>query len=310
MTNLSGKLPCLLVISIVLICCCEEEVQEVNEVHEVNEGETQEKGQENILEKDSENSVPVYTYEILNVYPHDAGAFTQGLVFEDGFLYEGTGLSGESSLRKVELETGKVLKMYVLPAEFFGEGITLYKDKIIQITWQSHKGFVYSKETFELLGEFTYPTEGWGLTCDGERLIMSDGTSRLHFLDLETFEEIKQVHVHDSTGFITRINELEYIDGEIYANIWQEDVIARISPETGEVTGWIDLTGLLSPAERGQADVLNGIAYDRESDRLFVTGKFWPYLFEIRLVPSHLPKNEEVNSDLEKAFFTSFVHLC
>lgn len=230
--------------------------------------------------------VSTYTYTVVNTYPHDPQAFTQGLIYVDGVLYEGTGLYGQSSLRRVDLETGSVLQRYDLPAQFFGEGITLAGDRIIQLTWQSNVGFVYDKDSFELLGEFQYPTEGWGITHDGARLIMSDGTANLYFRDPETFAEIGRVTVQDDSGPVVRLNELEYIDGEVYANIWQTDRIARIDPQTGRVTAWIDLTGLLSAEDRQEpVDVLNGIAYDAANDRLFVTGKLWPKLFEIELIP-------------------------
>jgi glutaminyl-peptide cyclotransferase len=225
------------------------------------------------------------SYNIVNTYPHDRNAFTEGLVFEDGVLYEGTGLYGNSSLRRVDLETGAILQIYELPDQFFGEGITIYGNEIIQLTWQSNVGFVYDKNSFELLQEFNYSTEGWGITHDGTRLIMSDGTSTLHFLDPQTFDEIGQLNVSDDSGPVTRLNELEYIRGEIYANVWQTDLVARIAPETGRVIGWIDLAGLLTAEDRSQpVDVLNGIAYDAETDRLFVTGKLWPKLFEIKLI--------------------------
>lgn len=231
------------------------------------------------------DAIPVYTYNIVNTYPHDRSAFTQGLVFEDGFLYEGTGLYRQSTLRRVELETGDVLQIRELPAEFFGEGITIYGDKIIQLTWQSNVGFVYDKNSFELLQQFNYSTEGWGITHDETCLIMSDGTSTLHFLDPQTFEEIGQLAVFDDNGPVTRLNELEYVQGEIYANVWQTDRIARISPATGRVVGWIDLEGILTAEDRSEpVDVLNGIAYDADTDRLFVTGKLWPKLFEIDLI--------------------------
>jgi glutamine cyclotransferase len=231
------------------------------------------------------DTIPVYTYNIVNTYPHDRNAFTQGLVFEDGVLHEGTGGFGHSTLRKVELETGDILQIRELPAQFFGEGITIYENKIIQLTWKSNIGFVYDKNSFELLQEFDYPTEGWGITHDGERLIMSDGTSTLHFLDPQTFEEIGQLEVFDSDGPVTRLNELEYIQGEIYANVWQTDRVARIAPETGRVVGWVDLAGLLTKEDRSEpVDVLNGIAYDAKTARLFVTGKLWPKLFEIELI--------------------------
>jgi len=228
-----------------------------------------------------------YTYEVVNVYPHDGSAFTQGLVFEDGVLLEGTGLYGESTLRRVDLETGSPLQVYALPNEFFGEGITVFGGRIIQLTWQSNKGFVYDKDSFDLLQEFEYPTEGWGITHDGSRLIMSDGTATLYFLDPETFEEVGQVEVRDAnTGPVTRLNELEFIDGSIYANIWTKDRIAIIDPQTGQVRGWVDLQGLRDLEDTGIENVLNGIAYDAKDDRLFVTGKNWSHLFEIKLIPS------------------------
>jgi len=207
------------------------------------------------------------------------------LVFEDGVLYEGTGLNGHSTLRRVKLETGEVLQIHELPAQFFGEGVTVYGNDIIQLTWQSHVGFVYDRDSFELLQEFNYSTQGWGITHDGERLIMSDGTATLYFLDPETFEEIGRVGVYDNDGSVNRLNELEYVQGEIYANVWQTNCIARIDPQTGQVVGWIELKGLLTPEDRSEpVDVLNGIAYDAENARLFVTGKLWPKLFEIELI--------------------------
>jgi len=236
--------------------------------------------------------IPVYTYQVLNTYPHDQTAFTEGLVFEDGVLYEGSGLYGHSNLRRVELETGKVLQIRELPNQYFGEGITIYKNKIIQLTWKSNLGLVYDKSNFELLQEFNYPTEGWGITYDGNCLIMSDGTSTLHFLDPETFEEIRQIEVYENDVPVTKINELEYVQGEIFANIWLTERIARINPLTGQVTGWIDLKGILSPKDCSEkVNVLNGIAYDIKNDRLFVTGKFWPKLFEIELIKDESNKN-------------------
>jgi len=236
---------------------------------------------------DDSDVTPVYTYVIVNIYPHDRDAFTQGLVFQDGFLYEGTGLYGHSALRRVDLETGNILQVHELSDEYFGEGITIYEDKVIQLTWKSNTGFVYDKNTFELLREFSYPTEGWGITHDGERLIMSDGTSTLYFLNPQTFERVGQLEVFDNDGPVTRLNELEYIKGEIYANVWQTDRIARIALETGRVIAWVDLQGLLAAEDRLEyVDVLNGIAYDAQNDRLFVTGKLWPKLFEIKLILS------------------------
>jgi len=228
-----------------------------------------------------------WTYKLVNTFPHDRKAFTQGLVFEDGFLYEGTGLNGHSELRKVELETGSVLQSCKLPDEFFGEGITIYRDRIIQLTFQSRVGFVYNKETFELLREFSYPTEGWGLTHDGSNLIMSDGTPMLYFLDPETFAQDHKIMVLDKDSPVWGLNELEYIDGQIYANVWPTERIVRIDPGTGEVIGWIDMEGILPPeAHSDPVDVFNGIAYDPAGGRLFVTGKFYPKLFEIKLIPA------------------------
>jgi glutamine cyclotransferase len=237
------------------------------------------------LNDSTENPLPVrYTYDIVAVYPHDKNAFTQGLVFENGVLYESTGLYNHSTLRRVELETGKILQLYALPNQFFGEGITIFNDKIIQLTWQSNKGFVYDKNSFDLLQEFDYHTEGWGLTYDGNQLIMSDGAATLHFLDPETFEKTGQVEVCDNVP-VTKLNELEYIRGEVYANIWKEDKIAIINPQIGQVKGWIDLSGFQDLENRDASNVLNGIAYDAQEDRLFVTGKRWSQLFQIKLVP-------------------------
>ncbi len=240
--------------------------------------------------KPAPTATTVFTYTVINTYPHDRAAFTQGLVYEDGIFYEGTGLWGESTLRKVTIETGEVVKQHDLRPEFFGEGIVVYDDKIIQLTWrpvnsqEETQGFVYDKESFELLQQFSYSTEGWGITYDGAKLIMSDGTATLYFWDPETLEEIGSVQVHDDNGPVVRLNELEYIRGEVYANVWQTDRIARIDPQTGRVIAWIDLTGLLSAEDRDPpVDVLNGIAYDAENDRLFVTGKLWPKVFEIKL---------------------------
>ena len=236
-----------------------------------------------LLNNKTAHIIPVnYTYEVINEYPHDPNAFTQGLIIEDSDLFEGTGLWGSSTLRRVDLETGNILQTYELSDEFFGEGITILGEKIIQLTWKSHIGFVYDKQSFDLLNEFAYSTDGWGLTTDGIHLIMSDGTEYLYFLDPETFEIIRQVEVRDNEP-VTRLNELEYINGEVYANIWQEEEIVIINPTSGKVTGWIDLTGIYTPENGNSNNVLNGIAYDAEYDRLFVTGKRWPKLFEIKL---------------------------
>ncbi len=234
---------------------------------------------------DDAQGIPTYGYRVVNAYPHDAEAFTQGLVLEDGVFYEGTGLLGKSSLREVVVETGAIARIVPLESTYFGEGIAVVGDQVIQLTWRSQIGFVYDKATFERTGQFTYPTEGWGLTYDGNRLIMSDGSSYLYFLDPNTFERTGQVQVTGPDGPIVRLNELEYIDGEVYANIWKTDRIARIGPATGSLLAWIDLSGLLPPEDRtGDEDVLNGIAYDPDGDRLFVTGKLWPKVYEIELV--------------------------
>lgn len=230
--------------------------------------------------------VPTYRYIIVNVFPHDPNAYTQGLVYFDGYLYEGTGLRGKSTLRKVELETGIVIQLHELPDEYFGEGVTIVEDKIIQLTWQANTGFIYDLQNFILLDQFYYDMEGWGITYDGKQLIISDGSSRLHFLDPLTFIETGSIEVHDANGVVTNLNELEFVNGEVLANVYTTDKIARINPQTGEVTGWIDLSGLLPAQDKVLGvDVLNGIAYDAEHDRLFVTGKLWPKLFEIKLEP-------------------------
>jgi glutaminyl-peptide cyclotransferase len=230
--------------------------------------------------------IPVYSYRILAAYPHDPGAFTQGLIYSGSVLYEGTGLyNGLSSLRKVDLETGEVLQIHRLRTDEFGEGIAVHGERILQLTWLNGYGYIYNRDTFDPLGTFAYPTEGWGLTHDGSRFIMSDGSATLHFWDLDTLEETGQVQVHDEHGPLVCLNELEYVQGQVYANVWQTDYLAVIDPATGGVTAWIDLAGLLeSQGPVPSADVLNGIAYDLEGDRLFVTGKWWPWLFEIELV--------------------------
>jgi len=226
------------------------------------------------------------TYEVINVFPHDADAFTQGLVYLDGFLYESTGLYGESSLRKVVLETGVVLKQINLDPAYFAEGLTHWGESLVQLSWRERTGWVYDLDEFSLQDQFSYATEGWGLTQDGERLIMSDGSAYLYFLDPETFTILDSVLVTDDGAAVERLNELEYARGEVFANIWQTESIIRIDPETGEVLGWIDLSGILpAEARTDQTDVLNGIAYDAELDRLFITGKRWPHLYEVRLVP-------------------------
>jgi glutamine cyclotransferase len=233
----------------------------------------------------SEGAIPVYGYRIVRTYPHDRDAFTQGLQYLDGFLYEGTGLRGRSSIRRVELETGKVLQRRDIPAPYFGEGITVWRDDLFQLTWQSGVAFLYDRKTFEQRRTYQYVGEGWGLTHDGASLVMSDGSDALRFLDPATFTERRRLRVTASGRPLPNLNELEFVKGEILANIWQSDTVARIDPKSGRVTGWIDLSGLLTGRERQGTDVLNGIAYDPAGDRLFVTGKLWPRIFEIRIAP-------------------------
>jgi glutamine cyclotransferase len=229
-------------------------------------------------------SAPTYGYEVVNTWPHDPNAFTQGLVFHDGKLLESTGEVGRSSLRRLELETGRVLQKVDVPPPYFAEGLTLFKGKVYQLTWQHQRGFIYDAWTFEKLGEFTYFGEGWGLTNDGKFLILSDGSNKLRFLDPDNFQVKKVITVLDRGRPVNQLNELEYVQNEIYANVWHDDRIARIDAETGRVVGWINLQGLLSPRDVSDEEaVLNGIAYDDATGRLFVTGKLWPKLFEIRL---------------------------
>jgi glutamine cyclotransferase len=246
-------------------------------------------------------AIPVYGYEIVNTFPHDRYAFTEGLVFTEGILIEGTGLFGKSSVRRVNLDTGEVITMQNLSDEYFGEGITVSGEKIVQLTENTRVGFLYGLETLEPEGRFSYPTTGWGITSDGRFLIMSDGSAMLYFLDPRTFSRIKQIEVHAGGVPVRFLNELECVGSEIYANVWPTARIAIVSPQTGEVLGWIDLEGILSPAECegiGYSEIVNwdgnpstswacpnGIAYDPAGDRLFVTGKLWPSLYEIRLTP-------------------------
>lgn len=231
-------------------------------------------------------SILTYGFRVVNEFPHDRGSFVQGLVVdgEPNTLLEGSGLWGESSLRRVDLQTGEVQQVRYLPDEYFGEGITLFDGRIIQLTWQSGQGFVYESSTFDLIGEFSYAHEGWGITHDGEQLIVSDGTDTIRFWDPETFQETSRIQVYDDFGPVSQLNELEFIHGEIFANVWQTDLIVRIDPETGQVIGRIDLTGLLANEDRiGTESVLNGIAYNEQEDRLYVTGKRWPKIYEIEL---------------------------
>ncbi len=225
-----------------------------------------------------------WSYKVVANYPHDRTAFTQGLVFTDGHLFEGTGKKGNSSLRLVDLATGKIEKIAPLDNHYFGEGITILKNRIYQLTWQNRLGIIYDEKTFDIVKTFQYTGEGWGLTNDGQHLVMSDGSAMVRFLNPENFEVVKRITAHTPQGKVDRLNELEYVKGEIWANVWYEDKIVRISPENGDVLGWIDL-GTLYPRNRrtSNEDVLNGIAYDSEGDRLFVTGKNWPQLYEIKV---------------------------
>jgi glutaminyl-peptide cyclotransferase len=229
--------------------------------------------------------VPLYDIEIVHTYPHDATAFTEGLFYLNGFLYESTGLERHSSIRKVRIATGEVVQKLEIPPQYFGEGIVNWGGQLVSLTWQSHVGFVFDLKTFKLQRQFDYPGEGWALTQDGKQLIMSDGTSELRFLNPATLKETRRLEVTLEGKPLRNVNELEWVKGEIYANVWQTNWIARIDPRSGEVLGLINLAGILSPADRveGPDGVLNGIAYDAAHDRLFVTGKNWPKLFEIRL---------------------------
>jgi glutamine cyclotransferase len=227
----------------------------------------------------------VWTYRILQTYPHDEGAFTQGLLFHQGKLYEGTGGYGQSTIRRVDWKTGQVEKVVPIHPRFFGEGITIFDSRLYQLTWQNRVALVYDVESFELIETLDYSGEGWGLTHDQQYLIMSDGTSLLRFVDPKTWKVVRKIAVHAGKQKIGALNELEYVEGEIWANIWHEDRIVRISPSDGEVLGWIDLSGLYRRLPQDHERVLNGIAYQPENKRLLVTGKNWPQMFEIEIVP-------------------------
>jgi len=236
------------------------------------------------------STVTYYTYSVVNTYPHDTSAFTEGLFYSDGFLYESSGSGNPNSistLRRVDLTTGAVLQEYTLPAQYFGEGIAVVNNTIVQLTWESNIGFIYDKTTFALLGNFTYPTQGWGLTFDGTNLIMSDGTDHLYFLNPTTFQQTREIQVYNGSTPVENINSLCYINGEVYANIWLTNTIVIINPETGQVTAWINLAGLPASAavNSNSNAVLNGIAYDPQGERLFVTGKDWADLYQIKLIP-------------------------
>ena len=239
-------------------------------------------------DKKTASDTPLFNIKVVNTFPHSEQAFTQGLIFENGLLYEGTGRYGKSELTVRKLENTEPLKTYKLPSSLFGEGITIYKDRLIQLTWRAGIGLVYDPADFRLLTSFSYSFEGWGITNDGYRLIISDGTDTLYFLDPENYKEIKKIKVTDNRNPVIRINELEFIEGKVYANIWKTDRIAIIHPQTGRVEAWINLEKLVMQAGGdNRIKTLNGIAYDKENDRLFVTGKLWPLMYEIKIIPSH-----------------------
>ena len=234
----------------------------------------------------SAKQIPVYGVQVVHAYPHDINAFTEGLFYLNGYLYESTGLESHSSVRKVKLETGQVVQRATLPADMFGEGIAPWNGRLVGLTWKAEVGYVLDLESFDTKGQFGYPGEGWGLTHDDTEMVMSDGTADLRFLNPTTLVESHRIHVTAQGKPVEQLNELEWVDGEIYANIWQTDRIARIDPRTGHVVGWIDCKGLLPMKDftPQHTDVLNGIAYDAATKRLWVTGKFWPKVFEIKLV--------------------------
>jgi glutaminyl-peptide cyclotransferase len=231
-------------------------------------------------------ATPIYGFTVVHAYPHDPSAFTEGLFYKDGFLYESTGLEGRSSVRKVKLETGEVLQQHDIAPSYFGEGIVFWKNRLIELTWRSQLGFVYDLSTFTPKSTFRYAGEGWALTRDGHRLIMSDGTADLRFLDPDSLTQIGRLHVTADGAPVLNLNELESVKGLLYANIWETSRIACIDPKSGHVLYWIDLGPLVAANQNGNADaVLNGIAYDAKNDRLFVTGKLWPTLYEIKITP-------------------------
>ena len=232
-------------------------------------------------------ALPTYDFKVVRSYPHDTQAFTEGLLYRDGVLYESTGLNGKSSIRKVDLASGKVLQSKDIPPQYFGEGLTEWGDTLVGLTWQTQTGFVFDLKTFELKSQFAYPGEGWGLTHNGKELIMSDGTSTLRFLDPKTFLEVRRVKVTADGIAVDQLNELEVVEGDIYANIWHTNTVARIDQTTGKITGWIDFSKLYPDAGKGLngENVMNGIAYDAEKKRLFVTGKLWPKIYEVKIIP-------------------------
>jgi glutamine cyclotransferase len=236
-----------------------------------------------LLLAQTKTSTPVYGYQVVNRFPHDRGAFTEGLFVLDDEFFESTGLEGKSNFRRVDIATGRVKQQYNIPSQYFGEGIVAFGNQLFQLTYKTGVAFVYDRSTFRLLKTYNYSGEGWGMTTDGKRLIMSDGTSQLRFLDPATFKETGRLSVTDAGRPIDQLNELEWIKGEIWANIWLTQRIARINPQTGRVISWLDLSGILSVMESAGTDAMNGIAYDAKTDRIFVTGKFWPRVFEIKV---------------------------
>ena len=245
----------------------------------------------------SQDTIPVFTYKIIKTYPHDVTSYTEGLLMHDGYLFEGTGRYGQSKLLKIDLETGKIIQQHELGPRYFGEGITIFQDHIFQLTYKSNVGFIYDKNSFDLKKAFHYPTQGWGMTTDGTELIMSDGSAALIFLDPKTLQQKRYIMVSDDKSEVGFLNELEYVNGVVYANVWKKNLIARISPKTGKITGWIDLTGINpNPAKLKYPYVLNGIAYDKKSGHLLITGKCWPELYEILLVP-RTNKDDNLSAD-------------
>lgn len=245
----------------------------------------------------SQNTIPVFSYKIIKTYPHNVTSYTEGLLMHDGYLYQGTGRYDQSKLLKIDLKTGKVLQQHELGPRYFGEGITIFQDHIFQLTYKSNVGFIYDKDSLNLKKAFHYMTQGWGLTTDGNELIMSDGSAALIFLDPKTLQQKRYIIVSDDKGEVGFLNELEYINGEVFANVWKTNLIARISPKTGKVTGWIDLTGINpDPVKLKYPYVLNGIVYDKKSGKLLIAGKCWPELFEIVLVPIK-NKDDKLSAD-------------
>jgi glutaminyl-peptide cyclotransferase len=269
--SLSLKMRLLLVVGLALFCL---QCQPNSNTSSTNKAPT----------SPASGPVPKYGYQIVNIWPHDSNAFTQGLILMDGKLLESTGQEGFSSLRRVDLESGRVLKKVDVPVPYFAEGLAALNGKLYQLTWQHNIGFIYDAQTFDRLGDFNYQGEGWGLATDGQSLILSDGSNRLRFIDPNGFHVTRTITVTDGNQPVRELNELEYVNGEIYANVWHDNRIAMIDPQSGHVNAWIDLTGLMPEGELQDPEaVLNGIAYDQANDKLIVTGKLWPRVFEIKV---------------------------